>query len=175
MYEKFDGIVQHPAEMLLTPTMEVNSFDVQLSLLSVEMFEAMRKNDGIGLAANQIGFSVRMAVMQVPGWPEMVLVNPRIVRTKGEGTAVEGCLSVAKSQHRVAVRRAKIVWVEYQDLQGNKKSLKASELLARCIQHEIDHLDGMTCLERSKGGREYGKSDVEYRDDHSLRAAQSAH
>lgn len=140
-------IVQHPDPILLTPAERVTDFS-SVPMLAQKMFDAMREFRGIGLAANQIGNCMRVAVMQVPGWPETVMVNPQIVRTKGEGTASEGCLSVQSSRLRLPVRRAKIVWVEYQDESGNTRKLKATDLLARCIQHEIDHLNGMTCLER---------------------------
>lgn len=142
-------IVQHPARVLLTPTREVSEFG-DVPPLAERMFAAMRKFRGMGLAANQIGVGLRVAVMHVPGWPEMVLVNPRIVRTKGETTNSEGCLSVQKSRHWVPVKRAKIVYVEYQDATGAAKKLKAADMLARCIQHELDHLDGVTCLERTE-------------------------
>jgi peptide deformylase len=144
-------VAQHPAECLLTPTVEVTQFDDRLARLVADMFDTMRKNNGIGLAANQIHEDRRVAVMHVPGWPEMVMVNPKIIKVKGEGTHKEGCLSVERSKHWVNVKRAKIVWVEYQDATGKACKLKASDLLARCIQHECDHLDGMTCLERSSG------------------------
>ena len=116
------------------------------------MFEA-------SVGGNQIGEGIRVAVMHVPGWPEMVMVNPRIVRAKGEGSAKEGCLSVNRSGTWVTVKRAKIVYVEYQTLEGGREKLKAHDLLARCIQHEIDHLDGLTCLERlgDKGRRPWSE------------------
>lgn len=141
-------IVQHPAEVLLQPTQEVTDFS-EVPELSERMFDAMKEFRGIGLAANQIGVSLRVAVLHVTGWPQMVLVNPRIVRTKGEAVNSEGCLSVQSSRHWVPVKRAKIVYVEYQDTEGNARKLKASDLLGRCIQHELDHLDGLTCLERT--------------------------
>lgn len=142
-------IVQHPHKVLLTPTNEVSDM-AEVPNMAARMFLAMRKWRGMGLAANQIGLPWRIAVMHVPGWPEMILVNPRIVRTKGEAVNSEGCLSVQESRHWVPVKRAKIVYVEYQDAAGTHKKLKASDMLARCIQHEIDHLDGLTCLERTK-------------------------
>jgi peptide deformylase len=142
-------VAQHPAKCLLSPTVEVTRFDDRLVQLVADMFDTMRANNGIGLAANQIHDDRRVAVMHVPGWPEMVMVNPMIVKSKGEGTHREGCLSVDHSKHWVDVKRSKIVWVQYRDLQGGEHTLKASDLLARCVQHECDHLDGLTCLERS--------------------------
>jgi peptide deformylase len=142
-------IVQHPAEVLLTPTFQVQDF-TRLDSLVCSMLKAMREFKGIGLAANQIGASERVAVMHVPGWPEMVIVNPKILRSKGESTLSEGCLSVKSGNLRLPVKRAKIVWVEYRDQKGAIEILKATGLLARCIQHELDHLDGLTCLERAQ-------------------------
>jgi peptide deformylase len=140
-------IVHHPDPILLRPTRKVENFDDSALVPTIKgMFTAMYKHKGIGLAANQIGNGLRIAVMHVPGWPEMVLLNPHIVRAKGEDTAEEGCLSVPG--HRVRVTRPAKVWIEYRDQRGEPKQLAARGLLARCIQHEIDHLDGLTCLER---------------------------
>lgn len=141
--------VQHPAKCLLRPAVVVMDFDHVLADLSERMFLVMYKFNGIGLAANQIGSRYRLAVLHVPGWPQMVMVNPQITKTKGESTAEEGCLSVERSRHWVPVKRAQIVWAEYRDLLDQPQRLKATALLARCIQHECDHLDGLTCLEKS--------------------------
>lgn len=149
-----ESVVQHPAEVLLTPTIEVREFTEQLRSLAGLMFDSMRKHRGMGLAANQIGVGLRLAVMHVPGWPEIVMVNPRITKRRGgDGVAQEGCLSVKRSGHWVPVRRSKIVHVEWCGLNGPGGGLsqtKAAGLLGRCIQHELDHLDGLTCLERSR-------------------------
>lgn len=145
------SIVQHPAGILLTPTATVTEFNDRLADVVKTMFELMRKFKGIGLAANQINVGLRVAVMHVPGWPEMVLVNPRITKRRGgQGTFEEGCLSVKHSGHWVPVKRDKIVHLEYQDVDGREWSMKATGLLARCVQHELDHLDGLTCLEKTK-------------------------
>jgi len=143
-------IVQYPSTVLRTKTAEVTIFGDWLKHTVQQMFAAMREHNGIGLAANQIGVSFRIAVIHVPGWNKMVLVNPRITKRVGEGTAREGCLSVQASKVWVPVKRSKIVRVTYQDLQGQWQEKKCTGLLARCVQHEVDHLDGLTCLERSQ-------------------------
>lgn len=140
-------IVKHPSPVLLTPTERVEDFGDGLKQLVTQMFSAMEKHNGIGLAANQIGCKKRLAVLHVPGWPKMVLVNPELVKLSGEDRAEEGCLSVPGI--RVFVKRPAKVVVEYQNENGQKQTLKARGLLARAIQHEVDHLDGLTCLERT--------------------------
>lgn len=148
MIDLVQPIVQHPKAILLTPTIEVTDFGPIPDLASM-MFASMRKYKGIGLAANQINDPRRVFITHVPGWPEMVFINPHITRTKGESTFEEGCLSVQSSTVWVPVKRADIVYITYATIKGNIRPYKASGLLGRCIQHEIDHLDGLTCLERT--------------------------
>lgn len=142
-------IVQHPRPVLLTPTKVVDEFGLASLMVVDHMFDSMKHNKGIGLAANQIDDDRRIAVLHVPGWPRMVLINPEITKTRGEDRVEEGCLSVAKSGKRVMVTRAMEVAVRYQDVLGEWHSMTAKGLLARAIQHEVDHLNGMTCLERT--------------------------
>lgn len=158
IYNSSDGlwvvdpeVVQHPADILLKPTVEVKEFGLQLSELVKVMFESMTKYNGCGLAANQLGVGLRLAVMRVPGWPEIVMVNPHITKHRsGTAWTKEGCLSVKRSQFWIPVKRSKVVDVEYLGLDGKGRKLKGcADLLGRCVQHELDHLDGLTCLERS--------------------------
>lgn len=142
-------IVQHPDPRLLRKSDPVYfPLTYNLPLFVEQMFAAMYEHKGIGLAANQIGSSLRFAVLHVPGWKPMTLVNPEIVKRRGEDRAEEGCLSVENAQKRVFVKRAMEVRVKYQTVEGVETEMTAKGLLARAIQHEIDHLDGLTCLER---------------------------
>lgn len=111
------------------------------------MFEVMYAEEGIGLAAPQIGVSKRFFVMDVgePGTRAQAIVNPVIVEESGSEKGEEGCLSLPGLVGEVE-RAAKIV-VEGLDPDGNPLRLEASELVARCIQHEIDHLDGKVFVE----------------------------
>jgi peptide deformylase len=142
-------IVMHPHPILLTPTERVVEFDRRYFSLIMDMFATMKQKGyhGIGLAANQVGYGLRIAVLAVPGWPDMALVNPWIVRKKGYSRQAEGCLSIPGV--RMMVERAATVWIAFQDELGIARELKAKGLLARAIQHELDHLDGLTCLERT--------------------------
>lgn len=98
---------------------------------------------GVGLAAPQVGWSIRVIATRCEGLtlPPQVWVNPRIKRRIGECSAPEGCLSVPGK--RVEKRRAKRIEVVAFDPTGNRHEFRADGLLARCIQHEIDHLDGV--------------------------------
>jgi peptide deformylase len=121
------------------------------------MIETMRAEGGIGLAANQVGDTRRVAVIEVPkvlgDWSEayhdipIVLVNPVVYETEGETLSKEGCLSLPEVTD--TIRRFKSVKVRYQNLSGENKDIDASGLMAACLQHEIDHLDGKTLVERA--------------------------
>lgn len=113
-----------------------------------EMFETMYAEEGIGLAAPQIGVSKRFFVMDVgeEGTKPQAVVNPVIVEQSGSDRGEEGCLSLP-GLVGVVERSAEIV-VEACDPDGNPLRIEASDLLARCIQHEIDHLDGVLFIDR---------------------------
>jgi peptide deformylase len=113
-----------------------------------EMFKVMEADNGIGLAAPQIGESVRLIVLDTgkPGG-RMVLVNPKIVSSSKDGVSFEeGCLSVPGVNAEVV--RPVSVRVEALTLQGKRKVVEADDILARVLQHEIDHLDGVLFVDR---------------------------
>jgi peptide deformylase len=125
-----------------TPVGEVTD---ELRRLVADMFETMHHARGIGLAAPQIGRTERLAVIEVDEEP-LVVVNPEIVhRSSGTAKAEEGCLSIPDIYGDV--ERPKDVVVRATDLEGNQFEVEATELLARCLQHEIDHLDGKLFLD----------------------------
>jgi peptide deformylase len=105
------------------------------------MFEIMKKHDGIGLAAPQVGIMKRLFIMHV-GFGKYVCINPKITRY-GKETSLqnEGCLSYP--EQNVMVERSLEIRVSYQDAKGNNVAKKYSGLLARCYQHELDHLNGI--------------------------------
>jgi peptide deformylase len=131
----------------------VNRFDGTLQALIDDMFETMRAAPGVGLAAPQVGESVRLFVAE---WPEdeedpesvksYAIVNPVIARAKGEEEAEEGCLSVPG--YVGDVWRATEVVVKGKDRHGKKIRLRVNGWLARVFQHEIDHLDGVLFIDR---------------------------
>lgn len=122
--------------------------DDALRALIADLFETMRAAEGIGLAAPQVGVGVRLFVMdagdEVVG--PRALVNPVIVERSGRVTGEEGCLSLPGLSAEVE-RDARIV-VEAWDERGETVRLEAGDLVSRCIQHEIDHLDGLLFLDR---------------------------
>ena len=133
-------------------TAEVASFDESLRLLAADMRETMHAYRGVGLAANQIGVLQRICVVDVPGEAEgaprsiFTLVNPRVAARTGAETGEEGCLSIPGIYEDVS--RALRIEVEYRDERGEKRTLDAEGFLARAIQHEIDHLDGVLFVDR---------------------------
>ena len=125
--------------VLRARTKRVRTFDASLHRLLDDMLETMRDAPGVGLAANQVGVPLQVAVIEVE---ERVieLVNPEIVRSSGEELDWEGCLSIPG--YVAEVTRAEKVTVKAKDRRGKEFRVKGTELLARALQHEIDHLNG---------------------------------
>ncbi len=120
-------------------TKKVSSYDASLHRLLDDMLETMRDAPGVGLAANQIGVPLQVAVIEVDG-KVTELINPQIVKSSGEQTDWEGCLSIPGFVAEVT--RAAKVTVKARDRHGREFRVKGEELLARALQHEIDHLNG---------------------------------
>lgn len=132
-------VVQVGDEVLRRRCREVKKFDGELSELMDDLIDTVRKEDGAGLAAPQVGVDLRAVVVNVEeGLFE--LINPVIIYSKGEQTGPEGCLSVKGKQGNVT--RPYKVKVEYRDRFGKKHKLTAEDFFARAVCHEIDHLDG---------------------------------
>ncbi|MFP4071483.1 MAG: peptide deformylase [Desulfovibrionales bacterium] len=143
-------ILTHPDPVLVKKSCEIEKITPQILELARDMVETMYENQGIGLAAPQVGECVRLITVDVTG-PEnreglITIVNPKIISTDGEVESDEGCLSV--SNFRSVVKRAARVRVSGMDLEGNELSLEAEDLLAICLQHEIDHLEGVLFIDR---------------------------
>ena len=136
-----------PGPVLTRRTQKVTTFDVSLPKLVEDMIETMRDAHGVGLAANQIGVSIMLCVIEIPEEEEVrVLVNPELVSQEGERKLIEGCLSVPGYQGQVL--RSNKVKVRYQDLQGHKHRVTAEgNLLAQALEHEIGHLNGQAYLQ----------------------------
>jgi peptide deformylase len=128
----------------------VETFDDSLKKIAEKMFEIMYEHEGIGLAGNQAGVLLRLIVLDVPLDDEnravLALVNPVIRSRSGEDTSEEGCLSIPEI--RGDVTRPDRIVVEALNLQGEKVAFEAEGLLARAVQHEIDHLDGILFVDR---------------------------
>jgi len=140
-------ILHYPDKRLHTVAAPVTLFDEALRQLAADMAETMYAAPGIGLAATQVDRHVRMLLADVSETHDdlKVLVNPVILRAEGEAVREEGCLSVPGIYDKV--RRAERIRVRAQDLSGAEFELEAEGLLAVCIQHEIDHLDGKVFVE----------------------------
>ena len=137
-------IRQLPDPALRLTALPVTTVDDAIRTLIDDLFETMYAHNGIGLAATQIGVLKRVVVINLSrkkahGFP---LVNPVITKESNTGLGREGCLSVGKGKKFGLVKRAKRIKIAYADREGELQTMKATGLMARCIQHEIDHLDG---------------------------------
>lgn len=133
-----------PIHVLGSPILRVETTPVaeitdELQQLIDDMFETMHAAQGIGLAAPQVGRSERLTVIEIDG-ERVVAINPEIVEESGRDRAEEGCLSIPEIYADVD-RSARVV-VEATDREGARFSIEADGLMARCLQHEIDHLHG---------------------------------
>ena len=143
-------ILKYPDPRLARKAEPISELTPELKTLAQDMVETMYASEGIGLAANQVGECCRMVVVDVSGPKERtdlhILVNPRIVAHEGAVTSEEGCLSVR--DYRADVTRHEKITVEAQDLDGAPLHVEADGLLAVCLQHELDHLEGKLFIDR---------------------------
>ena len=142
-------LVHAPHPVLRQPTRQVKNIDRRIRKLVDDMIETMHDANGVGLAANQVGMSLRMAVIQLPEDEEAtVLINPKVLRAEGEREIEgEGCLSIPG--YRGTVRRAEKIRVRALDIDGKEFRIRAAnDLLAQALQHEADHLDGRLYIDR---------------------------
>lgn len=130
----------------------VTNYNDRLKTLIEDMYETMDQAYGVGLAAPQIGILKRLIVVDNREEEEekglrFYMINPEIIEREGEEVSMEGCLSVPGKQG--TVKRAKNIKVKYNDLDGNEKIIEAEDFLARIIQHETDHLDGILYTDKA--------------------------
>ena len=152
--------------VLRKPTKPVTEITDELRRLIADMFETMYAAEGIGLAAPQVGRSERLAVVDVEG-NKFTLINPEVLATTGPSAkAEEGCLSIPDIYGDV--ERPFEVTIRATDENGNEYETTANELLGRCLQHELDHLDGklfidyLSELKRKKALSEWSKAKESY-------------
>ncbi len=145
----------YPDPVLRVRCPEVEVFDDELRRLADDMVETMHKAPGIGLAAPQIGVESRVLVVDLSVGEDSdqlhVLINPEILDCEGRGVEVEGCLSIPGITDKVP--RAKFIRVRARDASGETFEIEAEDWLARAIQHEIDHLDGILFVDHLRGLR----------------------
>lgn len=151
-------IIQLGDPILRVPTIEVRRFDRALGRLLDEMTATMRDAPGVGLAANQVGRTERVAVIEVEG-RHIELVNPVLLRVDGTQTDLEGCLSLAG--YYAPTTRADHAVVTAVDRRGRPIRVAGRGFLARALQHELDHLEGRIYVDRLESLDALQRSDQE--------------
>lgn len=143
-------IITYPHQILRQKTKPVTSFDESLQQLVVDMIETMYAAPGVGLAANQIGISLQVVVLDTSADKEnreqLVLVNPEIFDCEGSQVGEEGCLSVVDLSAKV--KRFQKLKVRARNLEGVEEEFEVEDHFARVIQHELDHLNGVLFIDR---------------------------
>ena len=143
-------IVKFPDPVLAQPGEPVTEFNAELRQLIANMFETMYAEQGIGLAAQQVGIAKRLLVIDLSvgktSEDKLVLINPEIIVSEGRQYELEGCLSFPDIQEKVT--RAAKVRIRAQNEKGKWFEMDGDEVLARCFQHEIDHTDGVQFIVR---------------------------
>ncbi len=139
-------VLKYPDPLLRQRALEVTAFDIQLSKTVEDMTETMRASNGVGLAATQVGIMSRLFVLE---FRKRLLhfINPEIIHASGEVVLEEACLSLPNVARMVT--RAKNITVRYQTIDGIKYETIFKGFIARIIQHELDHLDGILIIDRS--------------------------
>lgn len=142
-------IITYPNDILARKSEPISEITPEIRELADDMVRIMYENNGIGLAAPQVGINQRIITVDVSG-PEKredlrILVNPEIVSKEGETETEEGCLSVI--DYRARVKRSAQVRARATDLEGEEVDIDADDIMAVCLQHEIDHLDGILFID----------------------------
>ena len=134
-----------PDPVLRQKAKRVRNIDSSIERLIDDMLETMPAVSGAGLAAPQVGVSLRLAVIGMPDEEPIVLINPEVVKRSGERLVVEGCLSIPG--YRGEIKRSASVTVKGRNREWKGIRLKATELLAQALEHEIDHLNGVLYID----------------------------
>ncbi len=135
-----------PDPILRQKSKRVRSMDGSIHKLISDMLETMHAAPGVGLAAPQVGIPLRVIVIGVPEQENIALINPQIVRKRGERLVNEGCLSLPG--YVGEIKRAESVTVKGRNQDGKEIRIKAVELLAQALEHEIDHLNGVLYIDQ---------------------------
>jgi len=134
-----------PDPVLRKKSKRVKSIDGSIHRLIDDMLETMHSANGVGLAAPQVGTLLRVIVIGIPGEEDIALINPEVVRRTGEREVSEGCLSIPG--YIGQIKRSESVRIKGRDRNGKEIRIKASELLAQALEHEIDHLNGVLYID----------------------------
>jgi peptide deformylase len=144
-----------PNPVLRKKTKRVLAIDKSIVKLIKDMVDTMQDAEGLGLAAPQIGHSLRIAVLQMPKEEPFAIINPEVVKRIGEREVEEGCLSIPGYQGKI--KRSMVVTVKGLDQQGKPLRIKAESLLAQALEHEIDHLNGVLYIDRLESADKLSK------------------
>lgn len=140
------NILKVPNGILRQKAKKIKTIDSSIKKLAEDMFDTMKDAGGAGLAAPQVGVLLRLVVVDsLSENSPYILINPEIIKEKGEKTVYEGCLSIPG--YRGEIKRAETVIVKARDIEGKEVRIRGQELLAQILQHEIDHLDGMLYID----------------------------
>jgi len=149
-----------PDPVLRQKSKRVRLIDGSVQRLAEDMLETIHAVPGrVGLAAPQVGIPLRVIVIGMPEEEDIVLINPEIVRKTGERLVTEGCLSIPG--YFGEIKRAESVRVKGRDLSGKEIRIKAEELLAQALEHEIDHLNGVLYIDHLESPDELYKVEPE--------------
>ena len=138
-------IVCYPHSVLRQKAKRVGNIDGSVQRLIDDMVETMHQAHGVGLAAPQVGVSLRVIVIELPGEETLSLINPQIVKRSGERLIEEGCLSVPG--YRGEIKRSVKVVAKGLDRCSREVRIKGEELMAQALEHEIDHLNGVLYID----------------------------
>ena len=153
-------ILHYGEEPLRQESQPIKEIDDEIRELVKDMFETMYKNNGVGLAAPQVGVNLALFVVDTGNDQPLIFINPEISKGSGKEVMDEGCLSFPGMREKV--ERALKVTARATGLDGRQFEIKAEGLLARAIQHELDHLEGVLLVDRiSKARRLQLKRDLE--------------
>jgi len=150
------NIVKIGSDTLRKKSKLVSNFDEDLAELLDDMKKTMIERKGVGLAAVQVGVLRRAIVIEIEPNKYLEIINPVIIEKKGKVVDSEGCLSIPNFY--TDVPRPRYVKIEAFDRNGNKFEFEAEDYIARCVCHEIDHLDGVLFVDLTKDGINYKKS-----------------
>lgn len=153
---------KQPDAILRKKAKKVPAIDGSIQRLIDDMVETMQKEKGVGLAAPQVGVSLRIAVLQMPEEEPFAIINPKIVKRSGEREVAEGCLSVPGFQGEI--KRSISVTVKGLDRQGKAIRIKATGLMAQALEHEIDHLNGVLYIDHIESDDKLYKIEPETND-----------
>ena len=148
-----------PDPALRQKAKRVSTIGSSIQQLIDDMVETMQQAKGVGLAAPQVGVSLRVVVLQMPGEEPITIINPQIVKRSGEREVSEACLSVPG--YVGEIKRSVSVTVKGRDRQGKAIRLKATDLMAQALEHELDHLNGVLYIDHIESQDKLQKAEPE--------------